>query len=340
MITQETRDPSKTEVVFLLWNVRLEDRTVPESMLEALRSWIKSWGVNVLVLTECPYPDEKGERILRSLRQDNPQWNTLLTGAGKTIQVFTSLPTEEHQYNIHVSTVQVTYDRMSFELAASFDSQKKVKNFINELQKRTHWFQLKRGAQVLALITAVHFFSPLTKNRKNKHNRFIQAIQQYKNDFSSEDQWCLMGDFNYNPFDQKFYVHNDGDPILNDFRTLHLRRAFLQSNIQNGFPNFFYNPCWNLLGDLNNQINYNFYYEVNGDRDYYFNLIDGVVLRKGLLDAFQDDKLKILDSYILKNTKQSEEQTEEIVSLLQKNGLKPDKSSYSDHLPLLSVFEF
>ncbi len=57
----------------------------------------------------------------------------------------------------------------------------------------------------------------------------------------------------------------------------------------------FYNPMWNLFGDNDNKPG-TFYYKKSAHLMYFWNTLDQVIIRPGLIDSFNSDSLEIISS--------------------------------------------
>jgi len=123
----------------------------------------------------------------------------------------------------------------------------------------------------------------------------------------------IIGDFNIDPFDRSFIAANTVHAIP------FLEEAKRKSRTVNSIEyRMFYNPTWKFLSKRD--IPYTTYYYNTGDIvNYYWHMYDQIIIRPQLIDAFVDESLMIIEGTI--NHK-----------LINSN--TPDKSVYSDHLPL------
>ncbi len=171
-------------------------------------------------------------------------------------------------------------------------------------------------------------FGKSTTQQDNQNADLPKLIMEYELR-QGHEQTILLGDFNYNPFDKGM-----NDPaFLNAIGSRSVIRNF--KNMKGGrhqrhtFP-FFYNPMWNLLGDHDYQRNQEvvpgtYYWNAKDAEHYYWNMLDGVLLRPAIMDAIDIPSLEIIT------------QTRSH-SLVRKNIGHADQSfliaGYSDHLPL------
>jgi exonuclease III len=128
----------------------------------------------------------------------------------------------------------------------------------------------------------------------------------------------LVGDLNMSPF-QNGIIKADG---LNGTMSQRIARRKWQQIRRDGnkYP-FFYNPMWNLLGDVNSETPGTFYYYNKEPVNLFWYMLDQVLIRPDLLDNFNAHELKILTS-------------DGVSSFLSEDGIPDDKVA-SDHLPLL-----
>lgn len=84
---------------------------------------------------------------------------------------------------------------------------------------------------------------------------------------------------------------------------------------------YFYNPMWQHFGDADERPPGTFYYQRAEHVNYFWNIFDQVLIRPELLNAFQNNDLQI-------------RATDGEAPLTRSDGT-PNRSSSSDHLPLL-----
>jgi hypothetical protein len=84
---------------------------------------------------------------------------------------------------------------------------------------------------------------------------------------------------------------------------------------------FFYNPMWGLFGDRSPGPPGTYYYASSTQVCLFWHMFDQVLIRPQLLDFFDDESLRIIDS-------------SSGVSLLTPSGM-PDRNAFSDHLPVV-----
>ena len=126
----------------------------------------------------------------------------------------------------------------------------------------------------------------------------------------------VVGDLNMNPFDEGLVSFYGFHSVMDK------RIAQMESRVLRGESrSFFYNPMWSLMGDGTCGPPGTFYFNNSRSRNYYWNMLDQVLLRPDLIPLFPDNELRIITethSY----------------SLLKDSGI-PDSTTASDHLPIL-----
>lgn len=122
----------------------------------------------------------------------------------------------------------------------------------------------------------------------------------------------IVGDYNMNPFEKQMYAANG----LNAIPYSNIANKFSRE-VRNKSRLFFYNPTWNMLGDVSQPSGSYYKYESSVDC-LFWNLFDQVCIRPTLIDLFKQESLKYITK--INNT----------------NLLKNDipNIEISDHLPL------
>ncbi|MVM33644.1 hypothetical protein GO755_26635 [Spirosoma sp. HMF4905] len=125
----------------------------------------------------------------------------------------------------------------------------------------------------------------------------------------------VVGDFNMNPFESGMIKAPGFHATMSSAVANALTRV-----VQERTYKFFYNPMWSLYGDLHKEIAGSYYYRSAQHVNYDWNLFDQVLIRPSLLNHFVKRSLEIVI-------------TDGISSLLDVHG-RPNKTTYSDHLPI------
>lgn len=171
------------------------------------------------------------------------------------------------------------------------------------------------------LMAAVHFFSKIYSAETqvyecaNLADEIIRAEKQV-----GHDRTILMGDLNMNPFDVGVVSARGLHATMSRTIAQRLSRTVCSKK----YP-FFYNPMWNLLGDVTPGPAGTYYYDDSNHNVLFWNMFDQVLLRPTMISAFDHDSLQILEG-------------DGETSFLTKEG-RPKKRYGSDHLPVLFGIE-
>ncbi len=172
------------------------------------------------------------------------------------------------------------------------------------------------------LLGGVHFPSKLCAGPQDIQiagRNFINAVKEAEIE-AGHEKVIMIGDFNANPF----------ETIMTDFEYLH---AIFDSSIVKrtrsrevfGVRNqIFYNPMWNLLGDANYPKG-SYYSDSGKSCKLFWHIFDQIIVSADCIEAYKQGSLKILDRAGSK-------------CFLNESG-KPDKDSFSDHLPLFFALQ-
>ncbi|MEF9952655.1 MAG: hypothetical protein RR898_06865 [Clostridium sp.] len=167
------------------------------------------------------------------------------------------------------------------------------------------------GTQIIAF---VHLQSKMYANMHDNINE-LQTVRKAIEDTErivNSKKSIIVGDFNINPFEESM-VSAIG------MHSLSCRKVVFRNKIrriQNKQHYTFYNPMWNMLGDMDSPSG-TYYYSKGSTLKYFWNTFDQVIIRPELIENFKLDKLKIIDCV-------------GTIKLLDNNGIP----SVSDHLPI------
>ena len=137
---------------------------------------------------------------------------------------------------------------------------------------------------------------------------------------SGHTRTILVGDLNMNPFEFGM-VSSQG---LHGTMARRVAERECRTALNREYP-LFYNPMWGHFGDGIDGPPGTYYNSRAEHVCYFWNMFDQVLVRPSLLDAFDNDHLRILD-------------TSGEDSLLTAGG-RPSKSEASDHLPIVFGLE-
>ena len=170
------------------------------------------------------------------------------------------------------------------------------------------------------LFAATHL---LSMRETDEDDRYTEAcivastIRETENDLGI-DRTILCGDFNMNPFARGIVSANAFHGVSDRRVSMKRTRTFQKRS----YP-FFYNPMWNLLGDITVGPPGSHFYRNSGHVSYDWNLFDQFLLRPALINHFRGVQV-LTDAGG--------------VSLAKKSG-RPDKRTSSDHFPVLAQFQ-
>lgn len=182
------------------------------------------------------------------------------------------------------------------------------------------------------IFACIHFPSKLY-NDEVSHLTIVPSYKKKIHDYTkTHERVFIVGDFNMNPFDYGmveptgFFTHHNQMLIKKDKRQVNGQTHFL-----------YYNPCWSLLGDFISSKSYlvskrmggTFHYTKEKSRRIYWYLIDQIIMRKAMIDEFNFEYLKIVET---------EFYVEEV--LKRNTFLNNKKVPKLDHLPIRFSYNF
>jgi len=129
-----------------------------------------------------------------------------------------------------------------------------------------------------------------------------------------------IGDFNVNPFDTLCISASVMHGIPYRDEVINKPDRIVRKNRYEKF----YNPTWKFFGIAEAPYT-TYYYDMSGyAANYYWNAFDQLMIRPALVESFDENKFKII---------------KKVGNHLLLKDQKPDKISYSDHLPLFCSFK-
>ncbi len=179
--------------------------------------------------------------------------------------------------------------------------------------------EVTKTSKIRFNLIVIHFYA---KNYWSNISQSMECvcINQYIKEVEKQcgnENTIVIGDFNMNPYESGMVAAN-GFHAIPDLE--YIKQAPNGRTVANVDYPFFYNPMWNFLGDFKNPQG-TFYYRESSHVSYEWHIFDQVLIRPGLKDYLVgEDYVKIL-------TKIGGD------SLVKAQG-RPDKKSYSDHLPI------
>ena len=147
---------------------------------------------------------------------------------------------------------------------------------------------------------------------------FRSAIEEYEERMKIS-RTIAIGDFNIDPFEKSCFTATGMHSF--PFRDVVKKGG---RKFANEMHNMFYNPTWRLFGRT--KAPYTSYYnETGGSHYFHWYAFDQIMIRHSLMGAFEDESLRIITS------------TKDHDFLSPDN--TPNKSLYSDHLPLFCTIK-
>jgi hypothetical protein len=180
-------------------------------------------------------------------------------------------------------------------------------------------WQLTLPLQEDVLLIVVHGLDK-RNNSPAKQELFLQQVVAALSYFENKvghNRSIVLGDFNANPFESPVASVLGMNAVLS--------RAIAQSDprriLDQSYP-YFYNPMWNLYGDEpRNSAPATYYYRGSDPHELYWHMLDQVLIRPSLVNAFDFSALEIVTK--VKGTE-----------LTRPTGA-PDRIRFSDHLPVV-----
>lgn len=166
------------------------------------------------------------------------------------------------------------------------------------------------------LITSVHLPSKLhaaEADQKEVARQIVENIQDVEKE-TRHSNTIIIGDFNANPFEQTCINAGCFHGVPSAKISKRIKRIVFSTEFR-----MFYNPMWNFFGDKTTPVG-TYFYNSSKHQNYFWNIFDQVMFRPQMIESVDLSSLKIIAS--IGNT-----------SLLNDNGI-PDKTKFSDHLPI------
>lgn len=163
-------------------------------------------------------------------------------------------------------------------------------------------------------VAFVHFPSKLNKpNPIDLTTELLYLrmdLEKVELDYKNRNS-LIVGDFNVNPFEEAMIsaiaCHSlpSRDVVKKSKRVILGREYFM-----------FYNPMWNMFGDISSPPG-TYYYNASIQNNYYWNIFDQVIIRPEIIENFDLSDLKIITEF-------------DNIKLLNRNNIP----IISDHLPI------
>lgn len=181
----------------------------------------------------------------------------------------------------------------------------------------TKRISLTSGFQLL--LVAVHLPSKLNQSNLTQTleaSEFKREIESAEETLGTKNTF-VVGDFNMNPFEH-------GMIAASAFHSVPCEKIASAGSrvIKQREHHFFYNPMWNMFGDLNDNPG-SFFHRDSEQSVYFWHILDQVIIRPSISKYFIKESLEILKKV-------------DDISLVSDMG----RPSLSDHLPIFFEFDF
>lgn len=152
--------------------------------------------------------------------------------------------------------------------------------------------QLVFDKELSIIFAFVHMPSKLHCNEFDQLAESIlikREIEEVESELSNTNT-IVVGDFNMNPFEI-------GMVSANAFHSIPCMKIAknISRTIRKKRYNFFYNPCWNLLGDLN-KVPGTYYRSSAEQYSIFWHILDQVIIRPELIDKLDMESLSVVTS--------------------------------------------
>lgn len=246
---------------FLFWNIRGNSKSCNKPLLLAtLSRIINEESVDVLALTEYEgFGDSLTDELRTtnvSARLENP------TGVQDSVIMY---------YNperIHMSIAQNN----------TYTTPITITNIASE-------------AQINAFFC--HLPSKLLKtpsDQRDYASDFIEEVLDFEKHVGSNNT-LICGDFNMCPFEEGM-INSKGFHSIMDAS---ITNRNPQRSVNKKLYSTFYNPMWGLIGDLGKgEVSGTYYSNKNRTNEYFWYMLDQVIVRPSLLNSFDSSKLRVI----------------------------------------------
>ena len=277
------------KVNILTWNTKNQQSIV---FYDLLKEMLDKFDIDILVL------QENTDRTITRKLLKYEEISNIDTSARKWVRIF---------YN--QNKTQIRYSDIQY-----------------ELYNKLCFVNLEINGKYNFNLCGSHFYSKIPDEDEQENNNFniSQLIQGYEKSLKNK-RTVLVGDFNYLAFDKGM----NNPRMLNAVNSKAIiRQLQYRRSGRIDYP-FFYNPMWNKLGDYDyinktECIPGTFHLKNAAAGKFYWNLLDGVLLRDEMMDTIDIPSLQIISEF--DNTK------------LVRNTISKGQSFideiYSDHLPV------
>lgn len=121
-------------------------------------------------------------------------------------------------------------------------------------------------------------------------SRVIENVRWLERNVTKHQRSVVFGDFNANPFEPAVV----GSRGLHSISVKHVGRRHSRM-VMGQAQDFFFNPMWSLLGHRSGKPPGSYYFNESRIVEYFWHMLDQVVLRPAMVPHFPENELKVLD---------------------------------------------
>lgn len=203
-------------------------------------------------------------------------------------------------------------------IKAMIRGQYKVETINEQTRYKIILIQTTYYKLIVAMVHNISKRQPVEREQEENLRQLHYEILQNEEKHNTRNV-LVIGDFNVNPFEEACVAANTihGIPYKSEIKNEGRK-------IQGRIYREFYNPMWKFLGRREAPFG-TYFYNNSAIVNYYWHIFDQCLIRPELIEAFDENSLKIITGTSTRN-------------LLKSNG-KPDSRLYSDHLPIFVQIE-
>lgn len=192
--------------------------------------------------------------------------------------------------------------------------------------KRLVFCFLEIPDEPIILLAGIHFPSKLNYDGETQRDIANSYVNWLINVEDANRRTIVFGDFNMNPFELGMIGPKTFNATLSKTIATVGSRTF-----QNDQFNYFYNPMWNFMGDINyitgaHKLPGSYYHHKTTDsKIIYWNVIDKVICRPEALEYLDLPSIEFLTASGI----------HQLVKITPQGEYQINSALYSDHLPLI-----
>ena len=307
-------------IKILYWNIKQKG----EELLETLTLLTQKQEIDILILSEISQSPKKrkirGVTITQIIDNIGVATSMKFIGTKKESWIYLWVK-DNKKFDIDLLAV---YDKLNrpidlADIETSGDSEY-FAQYLNQFERMLFYKVSLNSFDFL--LTPIHFPSRIfatTSKQKDISVHFKNYIEKVEKENNLKS--IVVGDFNMNPFEPGM-IHHEGFQALPSQNLAETKEFY-------GVPyKSFYNPTWEKYGDYTltkgsivRKPSGSYYFENSRDLNYYWYILDQVIMRKELIPHFCFEHFHYVTSIETPND-------------LLKPDLSPNDEIYSDHLPI------